>query len=104
MKGGRKMFKRNSKRVMNITILLLLLIIVLSWAFTVVNKNLYPQTLKVVNIQGTTATLETNTGIRYIYPECEDMQKGDLYSCIMWGMNTERISDDKIIRVRYAGF
>lgn len=65
---------------------------------------IYPATMRVSDIDGDTATLETSTGYTYTV-EAEDYMLGDIVSCVM--LDTGKpgsIKDDTILSHRFSGW
>lgn len=67
-------------------------------------KNTYPATMEVTNIENDVVTIQTSTGIVYQFTGAEDLAVGDLVSLIMDNKGTVEIFDDEILQVRYAGY
>ena len=64
---------------------------------------IYPQTMKVIRIEGDDTYIMTSTGYVYII-ETDDYDEGDLVSTIMFNNGTPSIEDDIVLRARYCGF
>lgn len=85
-----------------------LIILVLIAETKYVNK-LYPETMRVNEIQDCGESyqilFETSNGNLYLYETDDgDFAVGELYSVIMKGNKTEIVSDDKIVKLKYCGF
>ena len=50
------------------------------------------------------AYCKTFTNITYEIKNPEDLETGDIISCIMWDKKTSNIIDDVIIKYRYSGY
>lgn len=113
---NRKMWKEIIKetfigfvRVMGILIIFLIGIYFLAKSIenekTITNeKNTYPKTMKVVDIQEDIVTVKDANGFIFQFEGAEDWMIGDFCSCIMDSKGTEEILDDEIIEKRYSGF
>ena len=64
---------------------------------------IYPDTMKIVEIENDIITVETATGIAYQFEGAEDYNVGDLVSVLMYSSATPHVYDDEILDVRYAG-
>lgn len=67
-------------------------------------RNTYPATMEVTDIENDVVTIQTSTGIVYQFTGAEDLVVGDLVSLIMDSKGTKEILDDEILQVRYAGY
>lgn len=69
-------------------------------------SNLYPATMKVIDIDESDdlVTVETATGFTYGFYGAQDLYNNDLVSLIMDDNGTEVITDDKIVDVQYSGY
>ena len=63
----------------------------------------YPDAMTVNSISGDLVTIETCTGNQFQFYGAEDYEEGDLVAVLMYSKGTENVTDDIIIRVRYAG-
>lgn len=64
---------------------------------------IYPDAMTITEINGDLVTIETATGNQFQFCGAEDYDKGDLVAVLMYSRGTENVTDDIIIRVRYAG-
>ena len=67
------------------------------------NGIIYPDAMTITEISGDIVTIETATGNRFQFYGAEDYDEGDLVAVLMYSKGTEKVTDDIIIRVRYAG-
>lgn len=74
-------------------------------ACTAPREDLYPTagTVVEVNREEDTVTVMDAAGNLWTFAQADDWQVGDLAALLMDGHNTENITDDEIISVRYAG-
>lgn len=66
-------------------------------------RSLYPDAMTITEISGDLVTIETATGNQFQFRGAEDYEEGDLVAVLMYSKGTESVTDDIIIRVRYAG-
>lgn len=66
-------------------------------------RSLYPDAMTITEISGDLVTIETATGNQFQFYGAEDYDEGDLVAVLMYSKGTENVTDDIIIRVRYAG-
>lgn len=66
-------------------------------------RSLYPDAMTITEISGDLVTIETATGNQFQFYGAEDYEEGDLVAVLMYSKGTENVTDDIIIRVRYAG-
>lgn len=66
-------------------------------------RSLYPDAMTITEISGDLVTIESSTGNRFQFRGAEDYEEGDLVAVLMYSKGTENVTDDIIIRVRYAG-
>lgn len=66
-------------------------------------SKLYPQTMKVIEIEDNIVTIQDYNGFIYEFEGAEDWEVGDICSCIMNDNGTPKIYDDEIVSIRYAG-
>lgn len=66
---------------------------------------IYSQTYIVtdVNHEQDIVTIESCTGYTYEFIGTEDYMQGDIVSCIMYNNQTDNITDDVILNIRYSG-
>lgn len=79
--------------------------IILALIISAISSGLiYPETAKVtkLNRKADIVTVETATGNRFEFYGCEDWEKGDLCSMIMWSNGTKKVKDDKILDAKYS--
>lgn len=81
------------------------LVILLTIATTAAAET-YPQTFIVIETDQATdlLTLETFTGFTYQAYGIEDYMTGDIVAAIMEDNNTDDITDDAIMQLRYTGY
>lgn len=65
---------------------------------------IYPETAMVtkLNRKKDIVTVETATGNRFEFYGCEDWERGDLCSMLMYSKGTKKVRDDVILDVRYS--
>jgi hypothetical protein len=71
------------------------------------NKNLYPETAKIIELQetetGYVITFETGNGNTFLYEsEDRDFYENEIYSILMNSRNTKSVKDDVIVKIKYA--
>lgn len=66
-------------------------------------RSLYPDAMTITEISGDLVTIETATGNQFQFYGAEDYEEGDLVAVLMYSKGSESVTDDIIIRVRYAG-
>lgn len=66
-------------------------------------RSLYPDAMAVTEITDDLVTIETATGNQFQFYGAEDYDEGDLVAVLMYSRGTENVTDDIIVRVRYAG-
>lgn len=66
-------------------------------------RSLYPDAMTITDISGDLVTIESSTGNQFQFYGAEDYEEGDLVAVLMYSKGTENVTDDIIIRVRYAG-
>lgn len=66
-------------------------------------RSIYPDAMTVTEISGDLVTIETATGNQFQFYGAEDYEEGDLVAVLMYSKGTEKVTDDIIVRVRYAG-
>ena len=66
-------------------------------------RSLYPDAMTITEISGDLVTIESSTGNRFQFYGAEDYEEGDLVAVLMYSKGTENVTDDIILRVRYAG-
>lgn len=66
-------------------------------------RSLYPDAMTITEISGDLVTIESSTGNRFQFYGAEDYDEGDLVAVLMYSKGTEIVTDDIIIRARYAG-
>ena len=66
-------------------------------------RSLYPDAMTITEINGDLVTIETATGNQFQFRGAEDYEEGDLVAVLMYPKGTEKVTDDIIVRVRYAG-
>lgn len=66
-------------------------------------RSLYPDAMTITEISGDLVTIESSTGNRFQFYGAEDYDESDLVAVLMYSKGTENVTDDIIIRVRYAG-
>ena len=70
------------------------------------SRMIYAETMRVdrLNYDSDSVTLVTATGLTYEMTGCEDYEKGDLVSLVMWSNGTDDVTDDVILSAQYSGF
>ena len=79
--------------------------VVLAMVISAISSGLiYPETAQVVKLdrKKDIVRVETSTGNPFEFRGCEDWEKGDLCSMIMWSNGTKKVKDDKVISVKYS--
>lgn len=71
------------------------------------NKNLYPETAKIIELQeierGYIITFETGNGNIFLYEsDDKDFYENEVYSLLMDSRNTKSVKDDKIVKLKYS--
>ena len=64
---------------------------------------IYPDAMTIMEISGDLVTIESSTGNQFQFCGAEDYEEGDLVAVLMYSKGTDKVTDDIIIRVRYAG-
>ena len=77
-------------------------IILTTCIFGSVINNFYPRSAIVKGIQGNTVFFEDSTGHLFAWHGAEDWEIGDHAAMLMDSHGTDRINDDKIIKVMYS--
>ena len=77
----------------------------MAWWYKLGGKKVYAETMKVVSRKKNTYTLVTSTGYKYKFTaHIEDLEKGDMVSCVMDSRGTTKITDDKVLSVKYCAW
>lgn len=65
--------------------------------------SVYPDAMTVTEITDDLVTIESSTGNRFQFFGADDYDDGDLVAVLMFSNWTEQVTDDMILRVKYAG-
>ena len=85
---------------------LIAIALVLIALFGTATAEIYPETARIVEInrEEDLVIVETFNGFLFAFEGCEDYCEGDAVSMIMDDNGTEKVFDDEIIMVQYAGW
>ena len=86
--------------------LLVILAIIVMMAGTASSEfQIYPLAGRIVEIDNLddTVTFEDGAGLLWTFYGVEDYAIGDVVACIVWDAGTQKVYDDEIIDVVYAG-
>lgn len=80
--------------------------ILISLAMLFTQGSLYPRAMQVVEFETETDTVVCvdATGLEWAFYGIEDWEIGDLVVCIMDTNETDVITDDSIVEIRYSGY
>lgn len=73
------------------------------WKVKIGSNAYYSETMKIKSINRKTdlVTVQNATGFRYTFYGIEDLERGDIVSCIMYTNHTSDIRDDKVMSAKY---
>ena len=86
-------------------VFILILVLVSLTTFAAADFHVYPLTGKIVdfNYEEDLVLFVDGGGMLWEFYGIEDYQIGDFVSCIVWDVGTQKIFDDEILDVVYAG-
>lgn len=79
------------------------LTVILLSMITVNKIDIYPETAIITEIKDDVVTAECFNGNQFQFIGAEDYMVNDVVSMLMYGNNTDIITDDIILKVKYSG-